>query len=213
MEDGDGREAEKATKDLEKFRQKPAATVIKALKEEFERVFTAWKERSRIIKWKEQKTMKKPGSKDTEMVWVMKTTNIKVPAKGRPTWRQLWEVDMGVIMREIKEEDKQGTLFGYLPKMAMASKGCIGALMASSFCERINSQANLILTEGNTWLSDEEMEKLVVLRMNRKFMSFMRKYYPNAVGEAVPSMGTLLTEEQNEEVQEVQVMESMEIDI
>ena len=49
--------------------------------------------------------------------------------------------------------------------------------------------------------------------MNRKFMSFMRKYYPNAVGEAVPSMGTLLTEEQNEEVQEVQVMESMEIDI
>ena len=38
---------------------------------------------------------------------------------------------------------------------------------------RINSQANLILTEGNTWLSDEEMEKLVVLRMNRKFMSFM----------------------------------------
>ena len=51
---------------------------------------------------------------------------------------------------------------------------------------RINSQANLILTEGNTWLSDEEMEKLVVLRMNRKLMSFMRKHYPNAVGEAVP---------------------------
>ena len=78
---------------------------------------------------------------------------------------------------------------------------------------RINSQANLILTEGNTWLSDEEMEKLVVLRMNRKFMSFIEKHYPNAVGEAVPSMGTLLTEEQNEEVEEVQVMESMEIDM
>ena len=53
----------------------------------------------------------------------------------------------------------------------------------------------------------------MVLRINRKFMSFMRKHYPNAVGETVPSMGTLLTEEQNEEVEEVQVMESMEIDI
>ena len=62
-------------------------------------------------------------------------------------------------------------------------------------------------------MSDEEMEKLVILRMNRKFMAFMRKYYPNALGEAVPSMGTLLTEEQNEEVEEVQVMESVEIDI
>jgi hypothetical protein len=41
----------------------------------------------------------------------------------------------------------------------------------------------------------------------------IRKHYPNALGEAVPSMGTLLTEEQNEEVEEVQVMESVEIDI
>ena len=53
---------------------------------------------------------------------------------------------------------KQGALFGYLHKIAMASKRCIGALMASRFCERINSQANLTLTRGNTWLSDEEME-------------------------------------------------------
>ena len=86
---------------------------------------------------------KAPGSSETEKVFVIKTTNIKVPEKGRLTWRQLWEVDMGVIMREIQLEDKQGTLFGYLPKMAMASKGCIGSLMAASFCERINSQANL----------------------------------------------------------------------
>ena len=35
-----------------------------------------------------------------------------------------------------------GTNFGYLPKMATTSKGSIGSLLASSFCERINSQAN-----------------------------------------------------------------------
>ena len=34
-----------------------------------------------------------------------------------------------------------------------------------------------MLTEGNTLLSDEELEMLVILRMNRKFMEFMRKHY------------------------------------
>ena len=42
---------------------------------------------------------------------------------------------------------------------------------------------------------------------------FMREHYPNAVGEAVPSMGTVLTEAQNDEVEEVEVMESLDIDI
>jgi len=37
-----------------------------------------------------------------------------------------------------------GTNFGYLPKMATTSKGSIGSLLASSFCERINSQANQV---------------------------------------------------------------------
>ena len=33
------------------------------------------------------------------------------------------------------------------------------------------------LNEGNIFLSDEELEMLVVLRMNREFMKFMRKNY------------------------------------
>ena len=57
------------------------------------------------------------------------------------------------------------------------------------------------------------MEKLVMLRMNRKYIAFMRKHYPNAVGEAVPSMGTVLTEAQNEDVEEVEVMEAVEIEM
>ena len=35
-----------------------------------------------------------------------------------------------------------GTNFGYPPKMATTSKGSISSLLASSFCERINSQSN-----------------------------------------------------------------------
>ena len=43
-----------------------------------------------------EKIMRKtPGNKETEKVFVIKTTNIKVPERGRLTWRQLWEVDMG----------------------------------------------------------------------------------------------------------------------
>ena len=53
----------------------------------------------------------------------------------------------------------------------------------------------------------------MVLRMNRTFISFVRKHYPNAVGKAVASMRTVLTEAQNEEVEDVEVMEAVEIDI
>ena len=36
----------------------------------------------------------------------------------------------------------------------------------------------LVMTEGNTLLSDAELEMLVVLQMNRGFMEFMRtKHY------------------------------------
>ena len=34
-----------------------------------------------------------------------------------------------------------------------------------------------MLTEGNTLLSDEELEMLVILRMSRSFMQFMRENY------------------------------------
>lgn len=55
----------------------------------------------------------------------------------------------------------------------------IGALNAESFCERALSCANNVMTEGNTLLDDEELEMLVVLRMNRRFMKFMRAHYPD----------------------------------
>ena len=63
--------------------------------------------------------------------------------------------------------------------MASCSRGQLGALNAESFCERALSCANLVVTDGNTLLGDEEVEMLVILRMNRKFMEFMRTNYPD----------------------------------
>ena len=70
--------------------------------------------------------------------------------------------------------------------------------MASSFCERINSCANAVVTEGNTLLSDDEMELLVMLRMNKGFMELMRTYYPHVAHETF-SLVTILTVEDNQE--------------
>ena len=48
---------------------------------------------------------------------------------------------------------------------------------AESFCERVISVCNTAMTDGNTLLSDEELEWLVVLRINSSFMEFMRENY------------------------------------
>ena len=68
--------------------------------------------------------------------------------------------------------------------MASCSYGQIGALNAESFCERVLRGAGHVLSEGNTLLDNEELEMLVVLRMNRDFMKFMRKHYKKELKEA-----------------------------
>ena len=40
------------------------------------------------------------------------------------------------------------------------------------------------MTEGNTLLGEKELEMLVVLRMNREFMVFMREHYAEELKEA-----------------------------
>jgi hypothetical protein len=69
----------------------------------------------------------------------------------------------------------------------------MGATMASSFCERINSCANLVCTKGNSVLSDDEIDKVVTLRMNREFMEYMRTNYPEVIKSMFPKYGTLVT--------------------
>ena len=66
--------------------------------------------------------------------------------------------------------------------------------MASSFCERINSVAKAVLTEGRTLLSEEELEMVVVLRVNKKFIAHMKEKHPEIarnVAAAMPLFNTL----------------------
>lgn len=136
-----------------------------------------------------------------EKNFFIRTTNRIVDKDFKLTWRDLWEVDVGQVLREeIIEKDVDRTLYGWLPKMATSSKGSIGCVLASSFCERINSCANAVVTEGpgNTLLSDDEMELLVMLRMNKGFMEFMRTHYPHVARETF-ALGTILTVEDNQE--------------
>jgi len=53
--------------------------------------------------------------------------------------------------------------------------GQIRALCAESFCERILSEANDMCHEGNTLLDREEINMLVVLRLNQEFIQQMRE--------------------------------------
>ena len=45
-----------------------------------------------------------------------------------------------------------------------------GALSSQSFCERMNSVANLVITKNRMKMGDELLHKLVVLHINGKFM-------------------------------------------
>jgi len=74
--------------------------------------------------------------------------------------------------------------------MASFSGGQIGALCAESFCERILSEANDVCHDGNTLLDTEEINMLVVSRMNREFIQHMREMQPKLSGQNVN--GTLV---------------------
>ena len=130
--------------------------VMEELRGDFEKQFSNYIRHSDTIDWK-----RVPG--------------VIVPTDRDMTWKDLWEDDMGVVMTEyFFKDDVDGTKYGHLPKMTVTSKGVMGSLMVSSFCERINSCANLVCTKNNNLLSDDEIDMTVTLRMNRDFMEHIR---------------------------------------
>ena len=68
-----------------------------------------------------------------------------------------------MLYGKIIERDPDRRLYGYIPAMASCSKGQLGARNVESLCECVLSCANDVLTEGNTLLSNEELEMLVIL--------------------------------------------------
>ena len=68
-----------------------------------------------------------------------------------------------------------------------------GASQASSFGERVNSCADIACTKENSLLSRGEIDMVVTLRMNTRFMKFMRKGFPSLIKDAHTKLGMPLT--------------------
>ncbi len=66
--------------------------------------------------------------------------------------------------------------FGYLPTMTVAT---LGTLNGESFCESVLSCVKLVVSDLHVSLKSEEIRMLVMLRMNREFMEYMRTSYPD----------------------------------
>ena len=96
-------------------------------------------------------------------------------------YKHLVNVPVDEMMRHISSRDVDN-LFGYLPMMCKNSKCQLGVLSSQSFVERMNSEANNVITIDRTHLDDSMLEKCVVLRMNKDFMRLMaRKSHMNFV--------------------------------
>ena len=131
-----------------------------ALEREFKQVFKNWRELARGIKWQEE----------------FPELNILSDDK-IDSLDHLLKADVGKFLRKVIKSDPKRKKYGYLPKMVTASKGSICTWLASSFCERVNSVANQVVTKVNSLLSPDEIDMLTTLRMNRDFMQFMRESY------------------------------------
>ena len=57
-----------------------------------------------------------------------------------------------------------------------------------------------VVTDGTVLLGDYEIDKLVVLHMNREFMKFGRQYYAHRLNEPFGKFGTVLTVKSNVEM-------------
>jgi hypothetical protein len=95
------------------------------------------------------------------------------------------EVAEGVAAEEMEREEPEESVliqrgksgkFGYLPMMAVAT---LGALNAESFCERVLSCVKLVVSDLHVSMKPKEIRMLVMLRMNRDFMQYMRASYPD----------------------------------
>jgi hypothetical protein len=128
-------------------------------KEEAKRVLKAWKKYD--VNWREM------------------YPSLQAKAKDEPLdlTEDLMRLNVGDLYTHVEKVDTGRQLYGYIPLMASSSSGQLGALSAESYCERILSCANNVIVKGNTLLGDEELEMIVVLRMNREFMQFMREHY------------------------------------
>ena len=95
--------------------------------------------------------------------------------------RDLLQIDLKQVLADAKRKDPDTWTFAF-PYMA---KTWLGHLLAESFAERMFSSCNIELTFGNMRMNPIEMSQLVVLRMNKRLMQYMKKDYGGEIATAL----------------------------
>ena len=81
---------------------------------------------------------------------------------------------MKVVLEYMSKVSGSERKFGYLPEMCTKSPVQLGALTSDSFSERMISSTNVLVDTHHVNFGDDVIDKLIVLRMNKKFMGVMR---------------------------------------
>ena len=84
-------------------------------------------------------------------------------------------VNVKKLMEHVVEKNGDDRVFGHLPDMCKNLPCQLGALTSESFSERMISAANLLVTTHRLHLDHDTVDKMVVLRMNERFMDGMRR--------------------------------------
>ena len=132
---------------------------------EFDEVFRRWKKNTgdpNLLDWK-------------KYLSVEKMDEIKSEKRKMSVYEDLIDVDISKCLSDLIKANttlSNGNMtYGLIPLLACCH---LGALNAESFCERVISCANDVVTKLHTRLLPEIIEKIVVLRMNKTFMEWMR---------------------------------------
>ena len=81
---------------------------------------------------------------------------------------------MKILLDHLIRESGEERQFGRLPGMCCDSPCQLGALTSECFSKRMISTANLIVDTHRLRLNDDMIDKLIVLRMNKRFMERVR---------------------------------------
>ena len=99
----------------------------------------------------------------------------------------LIHVNMFKVYSDMLRSDSHSAKFGYLPMMTVAT---LGVLNTESFCECVLSCVKLVVSDLHGCLKAVESRMLVMLRMNREFMEYMRASYPDTLLSEFKSVDT-----------------------
>ena len=110
--------------------------------------------------------------------WAKLFPECNLPSKPDPI-RHLRTVPLMKFYTAMKaEKSKRGNpMYGLLPDLALFSRACVGALGASSYCERIASGGNNIVTDKSCSLSNRNVNILTTMKMNADFVDFLKDRY------------------------------------